>query len=77
MLEGKQSRMQQFFPIQEQITPVVVVQLPMTELIQILLEINILPKFGADWSIFAYDSVNKVKYNSSENKGQIILTILS
>ena len=29
----------------------------MIELIQILLEINILPKFGADWSIFAYDRV--------------------
>ena len=30
---------------------------PMTELIQILLDINILPKFGADWSIFADDRV--------------------
>ena len=78
--------MQRFFPIQEQISPVVPVQLvqedmnnvnccrdvteillkarkatfnqsspigPMIELIQILLDINILPKFGADWSIFA------------------------
>ena len=33
----------------------------MIKLIQILLDINILPKFGADWSIFADDSVNKVK----------------
>ena len=30
---------------------------PMTKLIQILLDINILPKFGADWSIFADDRV--------------------
>ena len=28
---------------------------PMIELIQILLDINILPKFGADWSIHADD----------------------
>ena len=28
---------------------------PMIELIQILLDINILPKFGADWSIYADD----------------------
>ena len=36
------------------------------EFIQILLDINILIKFGADWSIFADDRlyVNKVKYNS-------------
>ena len=45
---------------------------PMIKLIQILFDINILPKFGADWSIFADDlSVNKVKYNSIFNKGQI------
>ena len=30
---------------------------PMIELIQILLDINILPKFGADWSICAEDRV--------------------
>ena len=38
----------------------------MIELIQNLLDINILTKFGADWSIFADDRlcVNKVKYNS-------------
>ena len=30
---------------------------PMIELIQILLDINILPKFGADWSIYADDRV--------------------
>ena len=38
---------------------------PMIEFIQILLDINILTKFGADWSIFADDRlcVNKVKYN--------------
>ena len=37
----------------------------MIEFIQILLDINILTKFGADWSIFADDRlcVNKVKYN--------------
>ena len=29
----------------------------MIELIQILLDINILPKFGADWSIFTDDRV--------------------
>ena len=36
----------------------------MIKLIQILLDINILTKFGADWSIFADDRlcVNKVKY---------------
>ena len=34
----------------------------MIELIQILLDINILSKFSADWSIFADKSVNKVKY---------------
>ena len=28
---------------------------PMIELIQILLDVNILPKFGADWSIYADD----------------------
>ena len=48
---------------------------PMIKLVQILLEINILSKFGADWSIFADDkSVNKVKYNRFFNKGQITLT---
>ena len=52
MLESKQSQMQQFFQIQEQITI-----RPMIELIQILLDINILPKFGADWSISADDRV--------------------
>ena len=38
---------------------------PMIEFIQILFDINILTKFGADWSIFADDRlcVNKVKYN--------------
>ena len=30
---------------------------PMMELIQILLDINIWPKYGADWSIFADDRV--------------------
>ena len=40
----------------------------MIEFIQILLDINILPKFGADWSIFADDkSVNKVKYGKFTN----------
>ena len=28
---------------------------PMIKLIQILLDINILPKFGADWSIYVDD----------------------
>ena len=32
---------------------------PMIDLIQVLLDINILPKFGADWSIFADDRVFK------------------
>ena len=51
----------------------------MIEFIQILLDINILTKFDADWSIFADDRlcVNKVKYNIFFNKGQITLTILS
>ena len=54
----------------------------MIKFIQILLDINILTKFGADWSIFADDRlcVNNVKYNSFFlvffNKGQITLTIL-
>ena len=57
---------------------------PMIEFIQILLDINILTKFGADWSIFANDRlcVNKVKYNNLFfffffDKGKITLTILS
>ena len=52
---------------------------PMIKFIQILLDINILTKFGADWSIFADDRlcVNKVKYNIIFNKGQTTLTILS
>ena len=48
----------------------------MIEFIQILLDINILTKFGADWSVFADDRlcVNKVKYNIFfSNKGQITL----
>ena len=38
----------------------------MIEFIQILLDMNILTKFGADWFIFADDRlcVNKVKYNN-------------
>ena len=48
--------MQQFFTMQDQITPVVFGPIgPMIELFQILLDINILPKFGADWSIYADD----------------------
>ena len=36
---------------------------PWIRLFQILLDINILPKFSADWTIFADDKgVNKVKY---------------
>ena len=52
----------------------------MIEFIQNLLDINILTKFGADWSIFADDRlcVNKVKYNRFFfNKGQITRTTLS
>ena len=39
---------------------------PMIKFIQILLDINILTKFGADWSIYADDRlcVNKIKYYS-------------
>ena len=56
MLESKQSRMQQFFTIQDQKNiscpdPIE----PMIKLIQILLDINILPVFGADWSMYADD----------------------
>ena len=52
---------------------------PMIEFIQILLDINILTKFGADWSIFADERlcVNKVKYKIFFNKRKITLTILS
>ena len=57
MLESEQSRMQQFFSIQEQITRFSVPIGPMIKLIQILFNINNLPKFGADWSIFADDRV--------------------
>ena len=49
----------------------------MIELIQILLDINILPKFGADWSIFTDDRVQtKSNITVFLNKGQITLTIL-
>ena len=50
----------------------------MIKLIQIQLDINILPKFSGDWSIFADDRVY-LKSNTIGflNKGQIILTILS
>ena len=34
----------------------------MIEFIQILLDINILTKFGADWSIFADDRLVKYKF---------------
>ena len=53
---------------------------PMIEIIQILLDINILSKFGADWSIFADDRlcVNKVtNITIFLNKVQITMTILS
>ena len=58
MLETKQSQMQQYFPNSRannssRSSPIG----PMIEFIQILLDINILPKFGADWSIFADDRV--------------------
>ena len=45
----------------------------MIEFIQILLDINILTKFGAHWSIFADDRlcVNKVKYKFFFFKGHI------
>ena len=57
MLESKQSQMQQFFQIQEQITPVVPVHWNHDRTHSNLLDINILTKFGADWSIFADDRV--------------------
>ena len=47
--------MQQFFTIQDQITRYSGSNGPMIELIQILLDINILPKFGSDWSMYADD----------------------
>ena len=46
----EQSRMQHFFLIQRQVTPVIPVQL---ELIQDLLVIYILTNFGTNWSRFA------------------------
>ena len=49
--------MQQLFPNQEQITQCSDPSGPMVELIQIPLDINILPKLGADWSIIADDRV--------------------
>ena len=79
MLESKQNRLQQIFPIQDNSScsgPIG----PMIKLIQILLDKNNLPKFSADWSILADDkSVNEVKYNSFLSKWgeQINLTILS
>ena len=56
MLEGKQSQMQQIFhdsrPNNSSCSGPIG---PMIELIQILLDINILPRFGADRSIYADD----------------------
>ena len=52
MLESKQGQTQQFLTIQEQITRCSDPMGPMIEHIQILLDINIVPKFGADWSIY-------------------------
>ena len=50
--------MQQFFTIQEQITPSCSGPIgPMIECIQSLLDINISPKFGAEWSIYGDDGV--------------------
>ena len=54
MIECKQSHVQQFFQIQGQITPDVLVQLdPLMELIRDHMGIYIAAKFGTDWSIFA------------------------
>ena len=58
MLESKQSQMQQFFTNQDQKNSSCSGPFgPVIELIQILLDIkfNILPKFSADWSIYADD----------------------
>ena len=53
MLESKKSLMQQFFPNSRANNSRIFGPIgPMIELIQILLDINILPKFGVDWSIF-------------------------
>ena len=48
------------------------------KLIQILLDINILPKFGADWSIYADDrELTKSNVTVILNNGLITLTIWS
>ena len=50
----------------------------MIKLIQILLDINILPKFRADWSIFADEECKQSQIQQFFlEKEQIILNILS
>ena len=57
-VESKQSRMQQFFHKSRPNNSSCFGPIgPMIKHIQILLDINILPKFGADWSIYADDKV--------------------
>ena len=54
MIECKQSHIQQFFQIQGQITPDVLVEFnPLIEVIRDLTGIYTVAKYGTDWSIFA------------------------
>ena len=58
MLESKPSRIQQFFPNSRANNSSCFGPIgSMIRLIQILLDMNILPKFSADWYIFADDRV--------------------
>ena len=54
MLECKQSQNQQFFQIQRQVTPDVLIRFcPKIKLIRDFMGTYIVTKFGTDWSIFA------------------------
>ena len=50
---------------------------PMIELIQILLDIKILPRSGADWSIMQMIECKQSNVKVILNNGQITLTILT
>ena len=75
MIECKQSHIQQFFRIQGQITPDVLI--PIIELIRDLMSIYIVDKFGTDWSVFADARVlTKSKMANFLIKGQVTRTFL-
>ena len=57
MLESKQGQCSNFSQFKTKLLNCSGPIAPMIELIQILLDINSLPKFGADWSIYADNRV--------------------